>query len=186
MQGAATQAMPACIVEERQRRRCRRAAGTRRAHGGCGRALRCSSSAMPPASPPPRASISPRKPHARDPCYYSDRLLGCGQQTPGSARAAEGLHWALIGMVAMPSASRSWKRPFVSRGPGRRTAGPARLQIGIGAGDQGPGFTQILNGHPSRSARRRQPDATSSTAGSNWRCCGPPNLHRCLRAASSI
>src|SRR5205807_8777094 len=28
-----------------------------------------------PASPPPRASISPRKPHARDPCYYSDRLL---------------------------------------------------------------------------------------------------------------
>src|SRR5688572_3122332 len=29
-----------------------------------------------PASPPPHASISPRKPHARDPCYYSDRLLG--------------------------------------------------------------------------------------------------------------
>ncbi|RPI56627.1 MAG: hypothetical protein EHM55_04695 [Acidobacteria bacterium] len=26
--------------------------------------------------PTPRASISPRKPHARDPCYYSDRLLG--------------------------------------------------------------------------------------------------------------
>ena len=27
------------------------------------------------ASPPPRPSISPRKPHARGPCYYSDRLL---------------------------------------------------------------------------------------------------------------
>jgi len=52
MQGAATQAMPERIVEERQRRRCRApraaaarrtrcrcAAGTRRAHGGCGRPM---------------------------------------------------------------------------------------------------------------------------------------------------
>jgi hypothetical protein len=35
-QGGATQAMSLYIVEERQRRRCPRAAGTRRAHGGCG------------------------------------------------------------------------------------------------------------------------------------------------------
>ncbi len=34
------------IVEERQRSRCPRAAGTRRAHGDCGRSLRCSSSTM--------------------------------------------------------------------------------------------------------------------------------------------
>ena len=35
MQGGATQAMSVYIVEERQRSRCPRAAGTRRAHGGC-------------------------------------------------------------------------------------------------------------------------------------------------------
>ena len=73
LQGAATPARWA-LGQERQRRRCRHAAGTRRAHGGCGRARRCSSAAMS-ASPSPRASISPRKPHARDPCHDSDRLL---------------------------------------------------------------------------------------------------------------
>ena len=46
MQGGATQAMPRSIVEERQRRRRPHAAGTRRAPGGCGRSLRCSSSPM--------------------------------------------------------------------------------------------------------------------------------------------
>ena len=46
MQGGATQAMSVYIVEERQHSRCPRAAGTRRAHGGCGRYLRCSSSTM--------------------------------------------------------------------------------------------------------------------------------------------
>jgi hypothetical protein len=46
MPGGATQAMSWYIVEERQRSRCPRAAGTRRAHGGCGRSRRCSSSTM--------------------------------------------------------------------------------------------------------------------------------------------
>jgi hypothetical protein len=36
MQGGATQAMSVYIVEERQRRRHPRVAGTRRAHGDCG------------------------------------------------------------------------------------------------------------------------------------------------------
>ena len=40
------------------------------------RSRRSSSSTMAPTSPPPRALRSPRKPHARDPSYYSDRLLG--------------------------------------------------------------------------------------------------------------
>src|SRR5688572_8366385 len=58
MPGAATQAMSARIVEE-LRHRVPRAAAARGARHRL----------------PPRASISPRKPHARDPCYDSDRLL---------------------------------------------------------------------------------------------------------------
>src|SRR5207245_517887 len=46
MLGAGPQAMAVYIVEGRQRRRCARAAATRRAHGSCGRSLRCSSSTM--------------------------------------------------------------------------------------------------------------------------------------------
>ena len=53
-----------------------RAAGTRRAHGCCGRSRRCSTSTMYNTSPPPRALTSPRKPHARDPPEFSDRLPG--------------------------------------------------------------------------------------------------------------
>ena len=75
MQGAATQSMP----------RHRRGAATpqmpprrRNPKGAWG--LRAISSLLvvddASASPPPRASTSPRKPHARDPCHYSDRLLG--------------------------------------------------------------------------------------------------------------
>jgi hypothetical protein len=45
MQGGATQAMRD-IVEEHQRSRCPCAAGTLRAHRGCGQSLRCSSSTM--------------------------------------------------------------------------------------------------------------------------------------------
>jgi hypothetical protein len=53
MLGAGPQAMSMYIVEARQQRRCPRTvalaallAGTRRAHGCCGRSLRCSSSTM--------------------------------------------------------------------------------------------------------------------------------------------
>jgi len=46
MRDGVTQAMSVYIVEERQRSICPRAAGTRRAHGGCGRSLRCSPSTM--------------------------------------------------------------------------------------------------------------------------------------------
>ena len=46
MLGGATQAMSVHFVEERQRRRCLRTAGIRRAHGCCGRSPRCSSSTM--------------------------------------------------------------------------------------------------------------------------------------------
>src|SRR5207245_11774214 len=38
--------MSLCIVEGRQQRRWPRAAATRRAHGSCGRSLRCSSSTI--------------------------------------------------------------------------------------------------------------------------------------------
>ena len=64
MQGAATQAMRD-IVEERQRRRCRRAAGTRRAHGGCGRARRCSSSPMCRIASASRLDLASQAPCAR-------------------------------------------------------------------------------------------------------------------------
>src|SRR5439155_9641455 len=53
------------IVEERQRRRCRRAAGTRRAHGGCGRARRCSSSAMSRIASSSRLDLTSQAPCAR-------------------------------------------------------------------------------------------------------------------------
>ena len=46
MLGGGPQAMSVCIVEGRQRRRWPRAAATRRAHGSCGRSLRCSSSTI--------------------------------------------------------------------------------------------------------------------------------------------
>src|SRR6266571_8618791 len=45
------------------------------AHGDCGPMLRCSSSTMRPTSFPPRASPGTHKPHVRDPCDDSDRLL---------------------------------------------------------------------------------------------------------------
>src|SRR5262245_44241660 len=64
MQGAATQARPD-LVEERQRCRCRRAAGTRRAHGGCGRALRCSSSPMSRIASSSRLDLASQAPCAR-------------------------------------------------------------------------------------------------------------------------
>ena len=41
MHGGATQALSVTIVEERQRRRCPCGAGPQRAHGVCGRSLRC-------------------------------------------------------------------------------------------------------------------------------------------------
>src|SRR5438552_3245007 len=46
MQGAEAQAMSVHIVEPTQRSRRPPAAATRRAHGSCGRSLRCSSSTM--------------------------------------------------------------------------------------------------------------------------------------------
>src|SRR5207249_1101758 len=46
MLGGGPQAMSMCIVEGRQQRRWPRAAATRRAHGSCGRSLRCSSSTI--------------------------------------------------------------------------------------------------------------------------------------------
>ncbi len=59
-----------------------------------GRGLRCISSSLVvvdvPASPPPRSSTCLRKPHPRDPTYYSDRLLGC--RSP--------LHCLSVGSVA--------------------------------------------------------------------------------------
>ena len=68
MQGGATQAMSRHIVEERQRRRCPLAA--RNPKGAW--VLRAISSLLVVDDVrrhrlPPRASISPRKPHARDP-----------------------------------------------------------------------------------------------------------------------
>src|SRR5688572_16190168 len=52
-------------LREEQRRRCRRAAGTRRAHGGCGRALRCSSSAMSRIASSSRLDLASQAPCAR-------------------------------------------------------------------------------------------------------------------------
>src|SRR5262249_12831802 len=46
-------------------RRCRRAAGTRRAHGGCGRALRCSSSTMCRIASFSRLDLASQAPCAR-------------------------------------------------------------------------------------------------------------------------
>src|SRR6266571_4772711 len=46
MLGGGPQAMSMCIVEGRQQRRWPRAAATLRAHGSCGRSLRCSSSTI--------------------------------------------------------------------------------------------------------------------------------------------
>jgi len=99
MQGGATQAMPVCIVEERQHSRCPRAAGTRKGTGpkgqplaDCGRSLRRSSSTMnidiasscwaismpfrrlPDG--PVRTLTSSRKTQARDPLYFHHGLLG--------------------------------------------------------------------------------------------------------------
>ncbi len=72
--GGATQAMSEHCREAptQQMTRCRR--------NPLGeRGLRCISSllvvAVVPASPPPRSSTCPRKPHPRGPTYYSDRLL---------------------------------------------------------------------------------------------------------------
>src|SRR5208337_4783943 len=45
------------------------------AQGGCGRMRRCSSATMLLHCLPPRALPAPRKPPARDPPHYSDRLL---------------------------------------------------------------------------------------------------------------
>ena len=72
--------------------------------GGMG--LRCISSSLVvadvPASPPSRSSTCPRKPHPRDPTYYSDRLLtrtSHTQSTPSAdlaastARPASGCPW---------------------------------------------------------------------------------------------
>ncbi len=57
--------------------------------------LRCISSSLVvadvPASPPSRSSTCPRKPHPRDPTYYSDRLLtrtSHTQSTPSADLAA--------------------------------------------------------------------------------------------------
>src|SRR5271157_4780076 len=44
--------------------------------GSCGRMRRCSSATMLLHRLPPRALPAPRKPPARDPPHYSDRLLG--------------------------------------------------------------------------------------------------------------
>jgi hypothetical protein len=51
---------------------------TRRARGDCGRMLRRSSSAMEEHRSPPRSLPAARKPHARDPPHFSDRLLAVG------------------------------------------------------------------------------------------------------------
>src|SRR5215510_16205848 len=61
------------------------------------------------ASPPPRASISPRKPHARDPCYYSDRLLD-----PTRVRMAHAPF-----RVRMPRLRQPLRAPDPSRPAGR-------------------------------------------------------------------
>jgi hypothetical protein len=78
MQGGATQAMLMTIVEERQRSRCPRQAGTRGAHGGCTTIAALLVVNDVPASPPPRALRLPRKPHARGPLYFHHGLLGSG------------------------------------------------------------------------------------------------------------
>src|SRR4249919_3303343 len=82
MRGAATTAMRD-ISEERQRSRRPRAAANPKGAWG----LRPHASLLvvidAPTSIPPRASPGTRKPHARDPCQYSDRLL---------IRSESGLH----------------------------------------------------------------------------------------------
>src|SRR5207245_4322862 len=62
-------------VEERQRSRRSRAAETLRAPGGCWRMRRRSSSTMLRHRCPPRSLPPPRKPRARGPSQYPDRLL---------------------------------------------------------------------------------------------------------------
>jgi threonine/homoserine/homoserine lactone efflux protein len=64
------------IVEERQRRRCPRSAGTHWAHGYCGPISALLVVNDVPASHPPRALSSARKPHARGLLYFHHGLLG--------------------------------------------------------------------------------------------------------------
>jgi hypothetical protein len=74
MRGGATQAMwEHCRGAPTKQRLC--AAGTLRAHGCCGPISSLLVVDDVPASPPPRALISARKPHARGIPFYSDRLL---------------------------------------------------------------------------------------------------------------
>ena len=70
------------IVEERRRGRCLCAAGTQRdlglkaqPHGGCGAISALLIVNDVPASPPPRALSSPRKPHARGLLCFHHGLL---------------------------------------------------------------------------------------------------------------
>src|SRR5262245_44247800 len=95
MQGAATTAMRRGIGEERQRRKRPRAAANPQGAWG----LRPHASLLvvtdATTSLPPRALPGTRKPHARGPCHYSDRLLAGRRrsgrrraQAPPSARAA--------------------------------------------------------------------------------------------------
>jgi hypothetical protein len=83
------------IVEERQRRRCPRAAGTHWAHGYCGPISALLVVNDVPASPPPRALSSARKPHARGLLYFHHGLLGpegfCGRP-PFSLGCLCGIH----------------------------------------------------------------------------------------------
>src|SRR5207245_6830984 len=67
-------------VEERQRQRRPRAAETLRAPGYCGRMRRRSSSTMLRHRCPPRSWPPPRKPRARGPSQYPDRLLASGRR----------------------------------------------------------------------------------------------------------
>ena len=66
------------IVEERQRGRCPRAAGTQRAHGGCGAISALLVVSDVSALPPPRALSSPRKPLARGLLHFHHGLLDAG------------------------------------------------------------------------------------------------------------
>ena len=81
------------IPEVRQRRRWPHAVATRRARGGCGRMLRCSSLVILQHRHAPRALPPPRKTHARGVRHYSDRLLGTSS---GAGSSAAGLPFAIF------------------------------------------------------------------------------------------
>jgi hypothetical protein len=66
------------------------------------------------------------------------------------------------------------KATFVSCGPGDRRQDRRAFRLASMLVIRALGSTKYSDGHPSRSARCPQSDATSSTAGSNWQAVGDP------------